>query len=181
MSELSLVDLLNEVRQEALSVIIRHKKKASFRLYEVLARAMSIVERCDRNTGDRHELHSLIAQMPLGSRNRQYVEKGSDDNTLVGRYVFQHSNYTNICRYAHAMREAAKAQISSDQLANYLRTNGGINTLYMKKPNDHFVMSKKNLYLTKSVTFNRNEPFTITLKWCDDNRFDVLDMPKQPD
>lgn len=154
-------------------VTYRHKKKASFRLYGVLAQCMAICERCQLNDQDLTELKELFASQPPDEGNkRRYIEKGSDVFLLTCRYVFHGSYLTNASRYAHCLRQAAKLQINSSDLANWMRNNGGINALYFRRPLDRGQMRIKCLHLTRTIEFPRDgSEFTIHLRWNQDNTF----------
>lgn len=166
-------ELARAARTFAGEVVVRHKKKASFRLYEVLASCMQICERSDLDPADRAELEQLVSDQPKDG-NRRYVEKGSSIYLLVCRYVFAGSNLTNCARYSQALNEAAKMQIGSETIAKWMRENGGVNALYFKRPLDQTTVSMKTLRLAQSVTVSRGQAFDLRLRWKNDNTFEVI-------
>lgn len=171
----TITELVNAVRIEADEVTNRHKKLASFRLYAVLAQVKEVCERAERDPAERAELDSLLREQPHDG-NRRYAEKGSDVHTLVCRYVFHGSpNRANLYRYAEALRQADLAQIGSDRLEQWLRTNGGVNGLYFRREVVKKPASLRVLRLLSPVTFPRDgSAFTLTLRWTDQNAFEVM-------
>jgi len=174
---ISIVDLALQARRNAAAVVDRHvnpsQKQASLALYDVLAPCMELCERCGRDPDDRAELERLFAEQPRPG-NRRYVEKASDIYVLVCRFVFTETDRTNAIRYACALREAGRRQIRSTALAEWLRRNGGVNALYFSRPLDTRIVATKTLHLHDRISFSRDAPFTLTLRWRTDNRFDVL-------
>jgi hypothetical protein len=175
MSEIS--DLLNKTRTNASALVDRHtspsKKGAALQLYEILADCKRLCERCERNAEDFDEVKRLFAQQPK-TGNRRFVEKGSDIYVFICRFVFTDTDRTNAMRYAAALRMAAELQISGDQLAEHMKENGGVNALYFRRPLNERNIKTKCLRLAQQITFSRDEPFTLMLKWRDDNSFEVL-------
>jgi hypothetical protein len=170
----SIIDLVQQTRQQAGEVVARHKRHSSFRLYDVLAPCLAICERCERDPDERAEIDRLFAEQPKVGQNRRYVEKGSDIYQLVCRYVFAGTYLTNATRYAQALREAAKMQIRSADLATWLRHNGGVNALYFRRPLAALAVEMKTLRLTEPVRVQRHKAFSLTLRWQPDNTFKVL-------
>lgn len=172
-----IVDLALQARRDAATVVDRHvnpsQKQASLALYDVLAPCLELCERCERDANEQAELERLFADQPRQG-NRRYVEKASDIYVLVCRFVFTETDRTNAMRYACALREAGRRQIGSTDLADWLRSNGGVNALYFSRPLDTRVVGSKTLHLHSRISFSRDEPFTLTLRWRTDNRFDVL-------
>lgn len=172
----SVTDLAIQTRQNAADVVARHKKLASYRLYAILAPTLEVCERCERDPKERAEIDRLFAEQPLGDQNRRYVESGSDIYVLVCRFVFAGTNRSNAIRYAQALREAAKLQIGSGELDGWLRKNGGVAALYFRRPLASRTSSTRTLRLDRSITFPRDKPFTITLRWGTDNAFCVVGL-----
>lgn len=168
----TIVDLARRVRTQADEVVIRHKKLSSFRLYAILAPCLELCERCERDPGERDELHALFMTQPHDG-NRRYVERGSDIYTLVCRYVFNGTSGTNVWRYACALREAAKLQIGSATIEGWMRDNGGINALFFRRPIEMRTTCAKSLRLDRAVAMPRDCAFTLTLRWRQDNTFKV--------
>jgi hypothetical protein len=166
-----------QTRDRASNIVARQgQKKTSFELYAVLAPCLELCERCLRDPAEQAALDRLFADQPKGKRNRHYVEKGSDIYLHVARFVFcdGERNRNNAWRYSVALREAAKSQIGSEDLAAWLKDNGGVNALYFKRPLDIVHVTTKALRLARPITYPRDRPFTLTLRWTRDNAFDVL-------
>lgn len=166
-----------KARKDASLVVDRHtnpsQKAASVALYGVLASCLELCERCDRAPEDRAAMERLFNEQPkIG--NRRYVEKGSDIYVFVCRFVFTETDRTNAIRYASALREAAKMQINSSDLFDHLKNNGGVNSLYFRRPLDTRLVKTKCLRLAEQIEFSRDQPFTITLMWQDDNSFAIV-------
>lgn len=153
------------------------KRKSSFELYAILGQCMALAERC--KTGDEFdEMRRLVAQQPTAN-SRRYVEKGSDHYTLVCRFVFANlkspgAEGSNASRYAHCMRQANKAGIKPEALADHLRTKGGINALFLRRPLEAATVTTKCLALATVITVIKGEPFTLRLRRLPDNTYEVL-------
>lgn len=174
----SVTTLAMDARQSAADVVARHKKQASFRLYAVLAPCLEICERCTRNPADIAEIEALFRQQPHDG-SRRYVEAGSDIFVLVCRFVFSGTNRSNAIRYSQCLREAVKLGIASEDLAAWLRHNGGVNALYFRRPLASSTSTARTLRLARSITFPRDKPFTLTLQWGTENAFRVLDGKRE--
>lgn len=176
-----IVDLALQARRDAAAVVDRHvnpsQKQASLALYDVMASYMELCERCGRDPDERAELERLFAGQPRPG-NRRYIEKASDIYVLVCRFVFTETDRTNAMRYACALREAGRRQIGSTGMANWLRQNGGVNALYFSRPLGARIVGTKTLHLHDRISFSRDAPFTLTLQWRTDNRFDVIAIAK---
>ena len=172
---ISVTDLALKARGQASEVVIRHKKRASFQLYSVLAPCLELCERCERDPAERAELERLFAAQPREG-NRRYVERGSDIYVLVCRFVFAGTDRSNAMRYSQALREAAKLQIRSGELEAWLGKNGGVNALYFRRPLTTRSVSTKTIRLARSITIPRDRGFTVTLLWSQDNTFRVLGL-----
>jgi hypothetical protein len=171
-----IITLAMRARRDAGLVVDRHtnpsQKAASLALYGVMATCMELCERCDRDPAEQAQLERLFGEQPR-SGNRRYVEKGSDIYVLVCRFVFTETDRTNAMRYASALREAGKMQIASSQLSDWMKENGGVNALYFRRPLDTRQVKTKCLRLAKQIQFSRDTPLSLTLRWRDDNTFDV--------
>jgi hypothetical protein len=99
----TIVDIIDAAR----GLMPIRKRGADGELYEALVLALRAAEMCIANIDHDIELGRVIASMPRGEKNRQYVERGSDAYQRVCRYVFFGEEHTaNINRYAIAIREA---------------------------------------------------------------------------
>lgn len=172
-------ELALSARSKAASVVDRHvnpsQKQASLSLYGVMASCLELCERCRWNPDEQAELERLFAEQPK-TGNRRYVEKGSDIYVLVCRFVFTETDRTNAMRYASALREATKLQLTSGSLFEHLQNNGGINSLYFRRPLDARRVKTKTLQLAHQIEFSRDEPLRLTLRWRSDNRFEVVEV-----
>jgi len=162
------------IKHSAVDVVIRHKKLASFKLYEVLADCMRMVQRCNNNPVDMAEMEALFKSIAPDD-GRHYVEKTNYIPNIVCRYVFDGSNRTNIARYSIVLREAEKRQIAPGDLAQYMKDNGGVNEFYFSRPLQSREVFTKNLALTKPVRISRDKPFTLRVIWSRGNLFNVLE------
>lgn len=173
----NITQLAIQARRDAALVIDRHtnpsQKAASLALYGVLASCMELSERCHRDPAERAELEKLFGEQPKAG-NRRYVEKTSDVFVLVCRFVFTETDRTNAMRYASALRQAAELQIASSDLLDWMKANGGVNALYFRRPLDARNIKTKCLRLAEQIEFSRDEPFTLTLSWRNDNTFAIL-------
>lgn len=153
------------------------KRHSSFALYDLLAKCMALTNRCLRSPQDRAELEQLFLAQPHYG-NRRYIENGSDEYLLVCRFVFpdglRKGERTNASRYAHCLREAAKRQIRSNELSAWLKENGGVNALYLRRPLTRTTLCRKTLYLTESIEVPKEGEFTLTLRPTPDGWFDVV-------
>lgn len=182
MKHSEIIALAMKARQEASLVVDRHtnpsQKHASLALYAVLGSCMSLCERCQNSPAERKELEALFEQQPK-TGNRRYVEKGSDIFVFVCRFVFTSTDRTNAIRYACALRQAHEKHIKSADLADWMKKNGGVNALYFSRPLDARQVKAKTLQLAEQITFSRDHPFTLTLSWRSDNRFEVIEQRQE--
>lgn len=105
-------------------------------------------------------------------RGRRYVEAHADDHVLVCRYVLSEENRSAVYRYAQALRNASQFQLTSDTIADFLFTKGGVRALYnaetKAKPG-----RTKVLNLSSWVHYPSEGDFTITLRH-NGSSFDVV-------
>lgn len=148
-----------------------HTGMVKGRLYSALGDSAMIARICSFDDTMFKELRTMVAEQPRGDHNRRYVENGSDVFSRVCRYVFARTNHTNVCRYAHVLREAEKAQITPADLPDWLKSNGGVNALYYRRPLNQAEVATKVLRLTERIEFPRDRDFTITLRWTSHNMF----------
>lgn len=152
--------------------------KTAGELYGLLAACLGLVERCQRHPDAISELRGLVAQQPTAG-NRRYVEHGSDACLLVCRYVFGDlksaaANRSNGSRYAHCLRQAQAAGLTSATLARHLREQGGINALYFKRPLKALTVATKTLRLDRSIDVPKAGTVTLTLRRMPDGCFEVI-------
>lgn len=148
-------------------------------LYALLARMMAICETVERDGLDGDLRDALKVSVDCrnpeligkgrdasnNGRGRRYVETGSDTFILVCRYVLPATESTVARhRYSVAIREAAKRQIGSENLAKWLAENGGVNTLFKGRPLTAPIVSTKTLHLNQSVIIPKSGKFVLTLE-----------------
>lgn len=154
------------------------KRQSSFDLYNLLGRCMGLAERCSGGVAF-EEMRSLVSSQP-GLGNRRYVERASDEFTLVCRFVFgnlrsKSAERSNASRYAHCLREARKRGLSGSTLASHLRDNGGINALFLGRPVVAKYVSTKSLRLTRSVSVLKGGIVRLVIRHLPDNTYEVLE------
>lgn len=172
---MNIEELVTECKRDAETITKKHHKKASLKLYEVLAKCLYLCERCLLDKEEKGILRQLFNTQSKRSKNRRYLETDSDIYIIVCRFMFEDDPNNN--RYSHCLREAAKLQIRSSELVSRLRQDGGLNALYMRRPLEKTSVSTKTLHLTKSINCPKNEAFTITLRKTPDNKYEVIDDP----
>jgi hypothetical protein len=154
------------------------KRHSSFALYDLLAECMALAARCC-NPEARLELERLIQTEKPSAGKRRYVEKQSDEYILVCRFVFPNGSRaaerSNASRYAHCLREAAKRQIGSASLADFLKNEGGLNALYLTRPLLRTTVTTKAIRLAESAELPKHGEFCLTLRRRADGAFDVMD------
>lgn len=177
-----IIRLAMKARADAVLVVDRHtnpsQKAASLALYNVMGTCMELCERCT-DPEEKQRLHALFLEQPK-TGNRRFVEKGSDIFVLVCRYVFTETDRTNAMRYASALREASKLNLSSADLPEHMKKNGGVNALYFRRPLNACRVKTKCLRLSTTIDFSRDKPFMMILRWRDDNTFEVIEQKEMP-
>lgn len=178
MTELSIGEAAEQAKTAAAIVVDRHvnptRQHVAQALYSVLGNCLKLVKRIQMDAYAYAELKKMFLAQPHTNVKGRWLEKGSDAFVLVCRYVFTETDRTNAMRYAQALREADKLQIAADDLAGWLKRNGGVNALYMRRPLNDIPVQTKTLRLTRSILFKRTEPFTVTLQWNTHNAFRVI-------
>lgn len=164
------------LRQVALAGPIG-KRHSSFELYDLLDGCFNLALRCKREPDDASALRDLVAASPLAGRNRTYVERGSDEFSLVCRYVFsklrsKSAERSNASRYAHCLREAHKRNIV--QLGRFLREHGGVNGLFLRRPLAAVTVITKTLQLAQRITVPKDGTFSVTLQRTAENTYEVV-------
>ena len=176
---ISIMDLAQACRDSAEQVLRRHQKLASLDLYRVLQQCLGLCEACRGDERAVEQLRQAIVAEAAGTRS--YVEHGSDVYVVVCRYVFaKDESRANTCRYAHALREAAKLGLDSSSLYSWLAKNGGVNALYLRRPLEAAVVSTKLIRLDRSVTVPKAGEFALTLERRSDNVFAVVGVSPAP-
>lgn len=171
----NVADLLRQAR----ALMPMRKRGANTALYDALEIAMQVCELCNRDIEQDVLLGKMIAELPRGEKNRQYVEKSSDVYQRVCRYVFLGEEHTaNINRYAHALREAASQQVHSSDLKRRLNS-GGVNQFYLVRPLHRDIISTKCLRLAKQITHRKGETFTLQLRRLANNSYEVVDFSSE--
>lgn len=174
--KVSVVDVINAAR----AMMPIRKRGANSELYSALVLALQAAELCIADIEQDVALGKAVAELPKGNKNRQYVERGSDAYQRVCRYIFWGEEHTaNINRYAHALREAGKQGVRSDQLLAKLRA-GGVNQFYLRRPLRAETISTRCIRLARQITHDKSATFTLTLRRNDDNSYAVLGLSMSP-
>lgn len=175
---MSIAERIERLRQEAHAGPIG-KRHSSFRLYEVLADCMDIALRCRRDPADRAELDRLVREQPKRGKGR-WTLRSSDEFIAVCRYVFPNGSRSaersNSSRYAHCLRQAAERQIAPADLVHFLKTEGGLNVLYLARPLTRTTVSAKTIRFDRAVELPKDGEFTLTLKRQADGSFEVIEV-----
>lgn len=173
---MTITELAQAARNEAVEVVNRHQKMASLQLYRILALTLGVAEACRISPANDKELRLLVAsEVPPGMK-RAYVEHRSDEFILACRYVLAGEDPANISRYSHALREAKKIQLTSESLFAWLKNNGGVNALYLRRPSAHEQINAKLIRFDQSVTLPKSGRFTLTLERRMDGVFSVIEV-----
>lgn len=156
------------------------KRRRDIELYDLLSKALALCEEAEQG-GHLEDLRQVLTEKNRrGDRNRTYANAGSDVYLLVGRLVFEREGDTSrrACawRYTAAMREAHKRGVRSDGLVEWLRENGGINTLFRGRPVAARSAITKTLHLNQPIAIPKGEPVTIRIQRDARGFFDVLDI-----
>ncbi len=163
-----------EIIDAARALMPMRRRGANSQLYNALVLALQASEICLADPAQAESLRELIATLPRGEKNRQFVERSSDVFQRVCRYVFFGEEcHANISRYAISLREAQKQGVGSTELLGCLR-DGGVNQFYLKRHLDRQIISTKCIRLDKQIAHNKGEPFTLVLKRKPDNSYDVI-------
>lgn len=179
----TLAEKLDAARRQALEggVPVQRKDRD---LYAILAACLAICEEVQRD-GMEPQLRELVRVSVAGQgldvdaarRGRRYAYPSSDAYVLVCRYVLGASETMQLrSKYSHALREAARRQIGSNRLPEWLRENGGVLALYNSRPGvGQRGGGIRVLNLSSPVPDGRDgKPFTLTLRNTGDGFFEVL-------
>lgn len=150
------------------------QRRKDIDLYQVLADCMSICERASLD-GEVDRLRREFLDRQKDDGRRAYFEGDPDVYLIVGRSVFEPEVNRAACwRYTATMREAAKRQIRSGELVEWLRSSGGINALFRARPVEARTARTKTLHLNAPIEIPKDKPFTLTLRRDDRGFFDVM-------
>lgn len=150
------------------------QRRKDVNLYQVLADCMAICERAELD-GEIDRLRADFLERERATGKRAYFERDADVFLIVGRCVFEPEVNRAACwRYTATMREAAKRQIRSTELVDWLRQEGGINALFRARPVQARTATTKTLHLNAPVEVPKDAPFTITLRRDERGFFDVV-------
>lgn len=156
------------------------KRGANTELYSALVLALQASELCISDIEQDVALGRAVADLPKGNKNRQYVERGSDSYQRVCRYIFFGEEHTaNINRYSHALREAGRQGVRSQELLERLR-DGGVNQFYLRRPLHSETISTRCIRLSRQITHEKSAEFTLTLRRNDDNSYAILEFTARP-
>lgn len=170
---MTLEEQARNIKSSASQIIA--KRQSDTTLYTVLGGCMELCERCG-DPGEEAKMRVLANSLPpRPGRSKHFIERGSDVYQLVARYVFYgEEDRSNINRYAHSLRQAGLIQIRGADLPGWLKDNGGINALYMRRPLERNDVTTRCLRLTESITVPKDKSFTLTLRRTPENTFEVL-------
>lgn len=174
---------LEAARKQAIEggIPVRRKDRD---LYATLAACLEICEEVVRD-GLEPQLRSIIQVSVAGQGlsvdearvGKRFTYKASDAYLLVCRYVLSDTETKQLqSKYSQALREAARRQISSAQLPEWLKKNGGVLALYNSRP----TAGKRNggirvLNLMTPVDPRRDgKAFTLTLRNRGGGFFEVI-------
>ena len=154
------------------------KRRSSFVLYNILVRCYGLAFECLLNEANRKTLEALVRNQPSEGRGR-WTLQNSDVFLLVCRYVFPRNGtgrgeLSNASRYASAMREAAKQNMSQERFSTVLCEDGGIQKLFLARPLKTTEIKTKTLHLDRSIVIHKNLVFTLTLRRLPDNNYEVI-------
>lgn len=149
-------------------------------LHGLVARCMSLAERCLRDQSEMSVLHAAVRVEGVGLTGRRYVEADTDAYLLVCRHVFD-ADRSRGWRFASVMREAAGRQIQARDLPRWLADNGGMNALFLARPLTRTTVATKTLRLTKQIVLPKHGDVTLTLRRESDGTFAPLSiLPQEP-
>lgn len=152
------------------------QRRKDLDLYQLLADTLAICEEVERE-GMLEEMRDAVRDQAANGRNRVYTEQGSDVYVVVGRAVFEPEiNRAASWRYSAALREAAQRQIRSHELADWLRANGGVNTLFRGRGVMRRTLSTKTLHLNQQITVPKDQEFTVVLQMDGRGFFNVKEV-----
>ncbi len=166
-----LTDRMDAMRSRAAFACQRRK---DVQLYFLLADCLAICEECERDNRTDELKAEALEYLRDGAGGRRYMEGAPDVYLIVGRYVFEREINRAACwRYTATLREAAKSQIASADLAQWLRENGGINALFKARDLAARSCKTKTLHLTSPVTVPKDGQFTLMLMRLPNGFFEV--------
>lgn len=166
--------LLAAVKQKAVKGGLPTRRKDGA-LYGLLSGILFICEKVERE--NLHEelakavyVHVDVKGEDNAGKGRRYLNDKTDTHTIVCRHVLGSIDTRDaVYRYARSLREASKRQISSRELALWLKNNGGLAALNVVKPRER---KTKVLRLTEAISYGQGE-FTLTLKSLGGGVFEV--------
>lgn len=168
--------VIDKVNAELAEILAAHSSPRGHnqRLYRALGYCLELCQLCSLFPEERKALDDLIEESKPKNK-RSYIERGSDIYIRVARFMFrEEEHYANTSRYAHTLREAARRQISPEELPEFLATQGGVNVLYLSRPLDSTVVKTKCLRLAEQITVPKDREFTLRLIRQPDNSFAVV-------
>lgn len=154
----------------------RNRQHKQVELYWMLADCMALAERCMHNPAEYDELKKAFIAQTEGSK-RRYIESKTSAYGLVCRFVFHsgpNSNRVGAWRYAKALDEAAKRQLNSATLFDYLNKNGGIGKLFLERDTEKRTRETRVLNLTSPIVVEKGGTITLTLTHSHGPVFDVV-------
>lgn len=164
---------ISDLKRRASFFVSQRRKDID--LYKVLADCMMICERAVAEGMVGSLKKDFLTKRQAEATGRVYFESDPDVYLIVGRLVFEPEVNRAACwRYTATLREASKLGIKSDDLINWLRTNGGINALFKGRQVQARTARTKTLHLNTQVEVPKDRPFTLTLRRDSRGFFDVI-------
>ena len=172
-THISIYDRVDALRDRATFFVSQRRKDID--LYKVLADCLAICEEASA-MGLLDDLKKRVIQAPDYGRNRQYLNANADVYLVVGRLVFEgEKQRAATWRYTATLREAAKNNIASSDLVDWLRSNGGINALFKARDVKTRTAKTKTLNLNQQIEVPKDGAFTVTLRRDARGFFDVIE------
>ena len=175
--------LLAEAKAKALNGGLPMRRKDGT-LYSLLAGCLFICEKVQREGRETELREAVRVSVDIrgqgnAGKGRRYAERTADAYILVCRHVLDGvDNRNSTYRYAQALRNAHKLQITSDDLASFFAKKGGVAALHLAEAKTKDIGRARTLKLSSWIDYPLGGEFTLTLKSISDGGFAVLDGGK---
>ncbi len=155
------------------------QRRKDSELYHLLADCMALCEAAVKEGFVENIRQQVLARASGQKKGRCYFEQGADPTLVIGRYIFERdaADRANAWRYIASLREAAKAGISAQDLAGWLKANGGVNALFRQRPVESRSVKTKTLSLAQAIECPKDTPFTLVLRRREYGIFEVVSAP----
>ena len=113
--------------------------------------------------------------------NRVYVKGGSNDYTVLLRYVFPSiRDRTNVSRYAGALSEMQIRQVQPSSFSKALKAHGGITDLYwLSRDRQNKFMTRSKLTLNKNIKVRSGTAIKLELLPSANGIFKILSCSQE--